>query len=87
MVNSGVVFDALSGEARGKLKGRVVSAFPGGLLSAAGGEIHAVSTKVAKKPDRKGKLKPQLDLAKLWTEKGLGTVTSLIVAGLSLIHI
>ena len=81
MVNSGVVFDALSGEARGKLKGRVVSAFPGGLLSAAGGEIHAVSTKVAKKPDRKGKLKPQLDLAKLWTEKGLGTVTSLIVAG------
>ena len=80
MVNSGMVFDALSGEARGKLKGRVVSAFPGGLVSAAGGEVQAVSTNLAEKPDRKGKLRPQLDLAALWTEGGVGPVSTLVVA-------
>lgn len=85
MVNSGIVFDALSGEARGKLKGRVVSAFPGGLVSAAGGEVQAVAMAAVEKPDRKGKLRPQLDLAALWTESGLGRVTNLIVAGDSVI--
>ena len=83
MVNSGIVFDALSGQSRGKLKGRVVSAFPGGLVSATGSAVHAVAMAEVEKPDRKGKPTRQLGLQELWSEDGLANVASLIVAGKS----
>ena len=81
MINSGILFDAASGEARAKLNAHLVAAFPEGLVTADTKGVHALRMAEVEKPDRKGKPVKALSLQPRWSVPDLAGAVNLIAAG------
>ncbi len=79
--NSGIAFNAASGQAGENLGEGPVAAFPEGLVRAAKGKVEALRWVLSAKPDRRGNLEQAWELSPLWSRKLEDGATAMIIAG------